>query len=194
MLSLFSCAMKTTLIKRIAQPQPPLLFNRFYGIFLWLCALGMASSCNGGLDPIAAQQEQKALPSISGTIIYKGGTSAWPPADSIKDIRVVAFTRYPPPDIIAEVLSQKAYFTDGLPSPADTTAYRITFPSPAPQRIAAVVVAQQYGEDITKQWRVVGIYSTTGDNHPSPIDFGREATQQHIDITVDFSNLPPQPF
>lgn len=161
---------------------------------MWLCVLGITSSCNGGLDPIAAQQQQKALPSISGTITYKGGIDAWPPADSIKDIRVVALTRYPPPDIIAEVLSKKAYFTDGLPSPADTTTYIITFPSPAPQRLAAIVVAQQYGEDITKHWRVIGIYSLTGDNQPSPVDLGIQATQQHIDITVDFSNLPPQPF
>lgn len=194
MRSLFYHSMKTTYGKPVAHPMPLRLLHRLYGVILCLCILGMVSSCDSGLDPIAAQQAHKALPSISGTITYKGGVATWPPADSVKDIRVVAFTRYPPPDILAEVLSQKAYFTNQLPSPADSTSYTISFPAPSPQRLAAVVVAQQYGPDIQKHWRVIGIYSLTGNNQPSSIDFSTTTAQQHVDITVDFANLPPQPF
>lgn len=155
----------------------------------------LLSSCDGGLDPIAAGKETEAKPSISGLITYKNGPAAWPPADSIKDIRVVAFTRYPPPDIIAEVLGQKAFFTETMPVAVDSSSYRIELPSPSPSSIAAIVVAQQYGNDITKEWRVIGIYSATGDNsQPTTLDLTSTTSWRNINITVDFSNLPPQPF
>jgi hypothetical protein len=166
---------------------------RFYSGFVFVLLLLV--SCDSGLDPVATGKETEAKPSISGLITYKNGASSWPPADSIKDIRVVAFTRYPPPDIIAEVLGQKAFFTEAMPVGVDSSSYRIELPSPLPAGIAAIVVAQQYGNDITKDWRVIGIYSATGDNtQPTALDLTTASIWRNINITVDFSNLPPQPF
>lgn len=195
MRSLFSDTMNISSVPCLPG-QRGLIFLRscrlWCGIMLMLTVL---SSCDGGLDPIAASKATDAKPSISGLITYKNGPSAWPPADSIKDIRVVAFTRYPPPDIIAEVLGQKAFFTETMPVAVDSSSYRLELPSPMPTSIAAIVVAQQYGNDITKDWRVIGIYSATGDNtQPTPLDLTSTTVWKNINITVDFSNLPPQPF
>lgn len=164
----------------------------YCGVILLLLLL---VSCDGGLDPLTARQQAESKPAISGLITYRGGEAAWPPADSIKDIRVVAFTRYPPPDIIAEVLGQKAFFTVTMPVAVDSSSYKIELPSPPPPAIAAIVVAQQYGDDITQDWRVIGIYSVTGDNtQPSALDLTTQTVWKNINITVDFSDLPPQPF
>ena len=62
---------------------------------------------------------------------------------------------------------------------------------------AYVVVAQQYGEVVTEDWRAVGQYDTTGtgtDSIPTAVTVLENNIMENIDIEVDFYNLPPQPF
>ena len=46
------------------------------------------AGCDHGLAPPSENQRT----AISGTITYQN----WPPADSLKDLRLVAFKEYPP--------------------------------------------------------------------------------------------------
>lgn len=156
--------------------------------FICLCLAFLWTACDGGLEPADK-------PVISGTVTYVGGADAWPPADSIREVRVVAFRSYPPEDIIGEVLGERAYFTQqSLPPFADTSSYVIELPSPAPDRIAAVVAALRYGDNIMADWRVIGVYTTSGDqSEPTALDLSGSA-RRDINITVDFDNPPPQPF
>ncbi len=157
---------------------------------LFLCGLvSVLSACDGGLEPAEK-------PLISGMITFKGGNSSWPPADSVREVRIVAFRVYPPQDIISEVLNERAYFTQqSLPLFGDTASYTIELPNPAPDHIAAVVAALRYGDNIMADWRVIGLYSTSGDNStPSPLNLVDQPSNRNINITVDFDNLPPQPF
>jgi hypothetical protein len=60
---------------------------------------------------------------------------------------------------------------------------------------AYVAVAWQFGPNIQSDWRAVGVYTATGDvTRPTPITIYNGRFTDGIDITVDFKNLPPQPF
>jgi hypothetical protein len=160
----------------------------------------LAVQCDGGLQP----PPLPPVTTLSGTVRYLGGKASWPRRDSVWTVRVVGFRQFPPQDLIGELLQGRAYFTPAalqldstLTLFADSSRYTITFPDSVPPRIEYLCVAVL--ADTTRiltsaAWRVVGVYSESGNNRqPSriPITVGRN----HIaDITVDFKNLPPQPF
>ncbi len=152
------------------------------GLFL------VSAACEDhGLSPISTTE----TPGFSGTIRIR---STWPPQDSVRDFRIAAFRNYPPKDILTEIIGGSAIFSDELPYGEDTIEYRIQSETLS-GIFAYVVVAQNYGPDPFKQWRAVGVYTVTGDvNSPTGIDLGTGRFLRNIDIDVDFSNLPPQPF
>jgi hypothetical protein len=53
-------------------------------------------------------------------------------------------------------------------------------------------VAQQFGG--LYDWKVIGVFSDTEDFAPDGIFLEKGEKRMDIDITVDFSNEPPQPF
>jgi hypothetical protein len=163
---------------------------KFYLIVAGLLLVLLIQNCNHGIEP--AQQRT----AISGMITYQN----WPPADSLIDLRLVAFKEYPPADIFFEVTSGQAVVypaigtSGGLPLLVETTAYTMDLP---PGDYAYLVVAQQYGNDITTSWRAVGQYDTTGtgmDSIPTALQVIENKVLSGIDIQVDFHNLPYQPF
>ncbi len=146
------------------------------------------TACNEGLQP----QPPVEKSFISGLITYVNGKDKWPPPDSVIEIRVVAFKNYPPKDIIAEITNGNAYFTEALPKFVDTSSYMLEISKP-PQTIKYLVVAQQYGSLF--EWRSIGVWTLSGDNtKPSSITIEPGKTYTGLNITVDFDNLPPQPF
>ncbi len=155
------------------------------GILLMLLLL---AGCGEGLSPNDAAE----MPGFGGTIRI---VSAWPPADSVKDLRVVAFRNYPPQNLVLEVTQGTAVYTDSSLAtfrPQIDYAIRRSTVTGAFQYI---VVAQQYGSNLFADWRVVGVYSLTGDKtRPGAITIPQGKFLQGIDIPVDFYNLPPQPF
>lgn len=159
--------------------------------FLLLLYIGLViflNSCNEGLAP----PPPIAKSYVNGMITYKGGKNKWPPLDSVKDIRVVAFKNYPPKNIIGEITSGDAYFTGSMPKFADTSSYSIEFSKP-PLYIKYIAVAQQYGSFL--EWRAIGVYTISGDvTKPDSIFVIEGKTFNNININVDFDNLPPQPF
>jgi hypothetical protein len=130
---------------------------------------------------------------FSGTIRYKN----WPPPDSLVDLRLVAFTQFPPTNIVADALTGKAIVyppigQSSLPFNVDTVHYFV----PAVAGVYPyVVVAQQYGSNVFQDWRAVGQYDLdTNLAVPSAIQVPTDDTLKHVDINVDFSHRPPQPF
>ena len=141
-------------------------------------------SCDHGLKP-SGEKIQK--PGFGGTIYFKG---SWP--DTVYEVRVVAFRIYPPEDIANEILQGRAKFTDELPLNVPSTDYKL-FTEPGEWQY--VITAMRYGEDILKDWMVIGVYDETPeDTIPTPVFVPENKFVRGIDMVCDFENPPPQPF
>jgi len=151
--------------------------------------------CEHGLSPSDAKQIPKNVNGISGVIIYKN----WPSVDSLKDLRLVAFRKFPPQNIFLEIINGTAI----VYPPIDTSAHLI-FHVPfeeyivglPPDTFEYIVVAHQFGEDrfSEESWQAVGQYDTDSDSLPTPIIITEKTFLENININVDFKNLPIQPF
>lgn len=158
---------------------------------LTICLLVVLLPACGGLDPTVVP----TFTGITGSIVYEGGTAAWPAPDSVIELRVVAFDKRPidASEILGAVLAGKAVFSDTLPRFVDRTTFSIEVKN-APRTFEYVVVALRYGPDFTSNWRMLDVYSVTGDaTQPSSVTLN-VLDNKHIDFHVDFANLPPQPF
>ena len=158
-----------------------------------LCAglllVALFAGCDHGLSPELSSPA--GLPGFAGTIRFTG---PWPPPDSLFDLRVVAFRSYPPKNILEEFLNGTLEFSDALRLNVTEQSYALRKDG-LRGTFAYVVVAQQYGPNAFQHWRVVGVYTTTGDVAvPSPVVLGLGAFVEGVDIAVDFTRLPPQPF
>ncbi len=145
----------------------------------------------GGLDP----NEVPAYSGIRGKISYVGGAAAWP-ADSVYDIRVVAFETKPvePAEVLASIVGQTAAFSpESLPKRVDTSSYTVEVLA-APRTFTYVVVALQNGPDFLTDWVMLDVYAPGGDRTTPGTVRVEKGSIVTIDFTVDFNNLPPQPF
>jgi len=157
----------------------------FYSFILILLSI-LLSSCNEGLSP---QFEQKTI--LQGKIIYTSGINSWPPPDSLKDLRAVGFKNFPPQNIVQEILSGSAYYTqESLPFYVDSSNFSIEIPD-APVLLKYIAIAQEYGKIL--EWRVIGVYKAQNSDSASTLYINKGETK-NITIYVDFNNLPPQPF
>ena len=151
-------------------------------------AIALAFSCAGcgdGLSP------ELGLVGMEGTITV---VSTFPPLDSLVTLRIVAARKYPPQDIVTEYSAGRLLVSDALTLDARTQTFQLR-QGDLKGVFEYVCVAQQYGPNPFSQWRVVGVYSVTGDKTAhSAIDFGSGRYLRGIDIRVDFYDLPPQPF
>lgn len=162
---------------------------------IWLCLLPtflLLSRCDHGLNPNEAANNIASTPGFGGIVRI---VSALPPPDSLRDLRVVAFRNYPPKDIVLEVATKQAVFTDSTLNFKDKViSYKIQ-QAEVIGEFKYVVVAQQYGANILTDWRVVGVYTITSDvTKPSSIMIPTGTFLNNINMDVDFYNLPPQPF
>lgn len=155
---------------------------RFFACLLFFAMAG----CDHGLEPVAPQG-----PGFGGTLTV---VSTFPPADSLLDLRVIAFRNYPPTNIALEVLSGNAVFSETLSITERSQMYTVSN-STLKGAFAYVVVAQRYGPALDSNWRAVGVYTLSGDKtKPSSIDLKGGEFVSNVNITVDYYNLPPQPF
>ena len=159
---------------------------------LWLLFFALLS-CDEGLGP--SSQNVSGPPSgFSGLITFRN----WQVADSLYDLRLVAFTVFPPGDIVNEVLQGRALVYPALQTSdilaqrgTDSLRYSI---NASPKMYAYVVVAQRFGPDLYNDWRPVGQYDLdTILTVPSPIVVAAGKFTPDIDISVDFANPPPPP-
>lgn len=139
------------------------------------------AGCSAGLEPLGNK--------LTGKVIYRG---EWMPADSIKDLRVVAFKNYPPGDIINEVITGQAIFSESLlPYFADSAYFSIEIPE-TPVTYKYIAVARQYGSLF--EWVAMGVYTNDYQTfEPLPVTIS-SGEVENINIIVDFANTPPQPF
>lgn len=161
--------------------------KKFSYIFVVSLALFL-NACQEGLAPEFGKKEAN----IYGKLIVVSGVTSWPVPDSAIELRVVAFKEYPPKDIIGEILSGNAYFTDTLPRFIDTIPFSLKIDNP-PVELKYIVGALRYGSIV--EWKVIGVYTMdTLSKKPAPIYVRKGDIISNINIFVDFNNLPEQPF
>ena len=143
-----------------------------------LLLIPLAAACDHGLVP----PDEPPRGAIAGTVAYTG---AWPPADSLADLRFVAL-RFFPRDTTDFLQLNRLVFS---PSRLRTGVERDTFfvVGVAAGTFVYSGIAQQYSPDLFA-WRPVGLYAADGGLFE--VRAG-ETTFVHID--VDFRNLPPFP-
>jgi len=147
--------------------------------------------CDHGIAPMAEVATEPG--GISGTITYLH----WPDLSTIKNLKVVVFKKFPPGDILQEVVNGDAIvhppeLNQSLPrgEGVDSTFYSMEIPGGVYEY---VVVAQQFGT--IYDWRAVGQYDISPqDSLPTAIQVLSGQILTNIDIRVDFDNLPVQPF
>lgn len=159
-----------------------------YCLFLLIVLL---PACDQGLDPDAVSE-----PGFGGTITYAG---AFPPADSLRDLRIVAVPYYPIDTlfqpIILKVVNGIIPFSADLRTaavPGQSIPYSMFL---KPKTYYYIAVVQQYGIDPFSQWKVVGVHTAApADTVPKAVSVPDGMFVRNVDITVDFYRLPPQPF
>ena len=145
--------------------------------------------CNQGLAPENSQNSNSRPYGVQGVVKFRN----WPPQDSIRDLRLGVLKNYPVTDIVNEVLQGRARFTDQLSYRVDSLSYTLTLSPLPPGQFPFVGVAQQFGPNVQKDWRIVGIYYANGDTtKPGVVTVPSDSIVPHIDINVDFLH-PPQP-
>ncbi len=161
--------------------------KKFSDIFIVSLILFL-NACQEGLTPEFGKKEAN----IYGKLIVVSGINSWPSPDSALELRVVAFKEYPPKDIIGEILSGNAYFTDTLPRFVDSIPFSLKIDTP-PVELKYIVGALRYGSIL--EWKVIGVYTMdTLSKKPSTIYVKKGDIITDINIFVDFNNLPEQPF
>ena len=160
---------------------------------LFLLLLCFLPSCDEGLQPPQVGGSV-ALGTFTGLVTFTN----WEAVDSLYDLRLVAFTVYPPDDILNEVLQGRAIvhppLQTGQPFAArgtDSVSYSIVVPA---KTYPYVVIAHQFGPDVFNDWRPVGQYDLdTNLTTPSSVVVVDGQTTPNINIIVDFENPPPLP-
>jgi hypothetical protein len=153
--------------------------------YLFLCLLFIATGCDKGLAPPLPK------PSLSGKVRF---LSEWPPKDSMR-LMALALSSDPPPfaadQLIKNLLNGRllpviASFGYGL---SDTSFYYELDTG----TYYYLGVAQQFGPDPNKDWRVVGFAHDAND---SALTFrvGPHDAFKDLLIDVRFDSLPRQPF
>lgn len=155
-------------------------------LFIFFIIVFFVISCQEGLSPL----NQPKTAYISGYLIVISGKESWPPPDSTLELRVVAFKDFPPKDIINEIISGNAYYTDTLPRFNDSVSFLLKIDNP-PVRINYLASVLRYGKIM--EWKILGFYSSDGKN-PKSLSINSGDSLTNINIFIDFYNLPPQPF
>jgi hypothetical protein len=172
--------------------------NRTRSVLLFLTfLLPFWSGCDTGLGPILEPS------GFSGVIRFKN----WPSADSVQDLRIVAFEQYPADSSrIFEVLftgRAAVYMSDlsvkgSLPKFVDSAPYEFTNKTGInlqTKQYNYIIVAQKYGPNVYTDWKPAGVYTLTpGSFDPSPVRVLLHRIIPNVDIDVDFHNPPPKPW
>ncbi|HTO93060.1 MAG TPA: hypothetical protein VMM80_01770 [Bacteroidota bacterium] len=152
------------------------------------------AGCNEELGPVDTPS------GFSGTIRFRH----WPSADSLHDMRIVAFVSFPTdsagilPTLLAGGGAVYPAIGTKFPTMVDSLPYLFTTASGTNLQVgtyAYVIVAQQYGPNVLADWRPVGVYAAApGTFLPAALRVVLHHVQEGVDMDVDFSNLPPKPW
>jgi len=158
----------------------------------FLLFLILQTGCDQGLAP-PTTNELPTNGSFSGVVTFTG----WSAVDSLYDLRLVAFSVFPPGDVITEVLQGRAVVYPPIGGEsfamrgADSVSYMLEL---APGVYPYIAVAHQFGPNLFADWRPVGQYDLdTNLAVPSQVEVIGGMNTPGINIHVDFENLPPDP-
>ena len=166
-----------------------------FAVFL-LLALTLAGGCDGGLAPAPPPK-----PGFAGTVYFD--TAGWPPPDSVVNLWLFVSRIYPLDS--AKVFSglingsinvfpapDTSSITDPR-VPVDSVAFAYTLSS---GRYLYAGVIQRLKPDFDiRSFRVVGMYAVPGQpDQPATFEVPEQGFATGIDITVNFTQPPPQPF
>lgn len=158
-----------------------------------IASLVLFTACDKGIAPPAVSPAPNPNGSFSGTVTFQN----WGVADTLYDLRLIAFIVFPPDDVIDEVLRGRAAVHPPLGggvlalAGADSVTYQLHLPAGI---YPYIVVAQQFGPDLFNDWKPVGQYDLDSNlTDPTPIEITAGENLHDIDIIVDFANLPPIP-
>jgi hypothetical protein len=167
---------------------------RTSALTLLFALLVLCSGCDSELGPLNGPS------GFSGLIRFKN----WPSADSVHDMRIVAFEAYPSDSagILATLLAGHGavYPAIGTKFPAfvDSLQYAFTTTDGTNLQLKDyeyVIVAQQFGPNVLADWRPVGVYpAAPGSFIPAPVRVILHHVIPGIDFQVDFHNPPPKPW
>lgn len=147
----------------------------------------LLTSCENGLSPETTAAPAVKNYGISGVIHFRN----WPPNDSVLDLRLAVLKDTSINNLLNDVLQGKARYTNTIHYGVDSEKYTLLLPPLSPGIFPLVGVAQQYGPDIQKDWRVVGLYYANNDSSaPGAVVVPADSIVPNINITVDFSRPP----
>jgi hypothetical protein len=164
-------------------------------LLLYITLLVFFAGCTEELGPIDTPS------GFSGIIRFRN----WPPAQNIKEMRLVAMDRIPtdsasviPMLLAGEAAVYPPVSQDYLPTLVDSVVYQFdekTGTNLQVREYKYVAVWYQYGRSIFTDWRPAGVYTTSPQTvSPEPLRVILHRVTPHIDILVDFNNLPPMPW
>lgn len=168
---------------------------RFIPLAAILVLIVSVIGCDKGLGPSSTSPAAAGMGAFKGTVRFQN----WQLADSLYDMRLIAFRVFPPQDVVNEVQQGRAVvypplITGGALATRNTDSVQYTLQIQA-GTYPYVVIAQQFGPNIFMDWRAVGQYDLdTNLTQPSPVVVTAGDTTRNIDILVDFAHLPPPPF
>jgi hypothetical protein len=157
-----------------------------------LIAIVFLVACDGGLSLPPDIQ-----PGITGTLTVQG---AWPPPDSIQTLWIFASQIFPidSAKVVTGILENKIHLypaiDQSLPYNFRTQTFNFALP---PGTYYYIGVLQRFGSSLVdpKSYKVVGVYTDPGNPlQPLTVQVKELEVVPGIDMTVDFYNLPPQPF
>lgn len=147
-----------------------------YSRLLLLLAVAL-SACDHGLAPPDAPR----VGALDVRVTYQG---PWPPADSLHDLRFVAF-RFVPQDTADFFRLTELLFSDRLQYHVETE--RVFIGEIASGVFPYSGIAQRFSPNII-DWRPVGLYEDDGG-----VFTVAPGETTRIDVHVDFLDLPPFP-
>jgi hypothetical protein len=157
-------------------------------------AIVALAGCDKGLGPL------NEVSGFSGRIRFHN----WPSPDSVRDLRVVAFTEFPSDSggIIAQLIAGRAAVypqvgNKGLTLRQNEITYSFTTEGTSlqPGSYQYVVLAQQYGPNIFTDWKPAAVYTFDPATFaPAPIRVLLHKITPNIDMDADFSRPPPKPW
>lgn len=160
-------------------------------VFSLLCVV---PACDTGLTPLNEPS------GFRGVIRFQN----WPPADSVRELRIVAFESLPTDSstIIESLLAGTAAVYPPLdqqfPKFVDSVEYEFTTKKGINLKLrnyTYIILAQQFGPNILSDWQTAGVYSTRPNSfEPAPLRVLLHRTTPNVDINVDFHNPPPTPW
>lgn len=160
---------------------------------LLACAL-LYAGCDTGLTPLDEPT------GIGGIIRFTN----WPPPDSCRQIRLVAFETYPSDsaNVLLSLINGKAIVYPatltgtGLERFVDSLSYEWLSKNTNLQvkKYDYFVVGWQYGPNIFTDWAPAGVFSAAPNSFdPAPVRVLLHRIAR-VDINVDFHNPPPKPW